>query len=230
MMRFLRRVNTAGLRRKRYERIARILDIKPTDRILDVGCGPGGRSVALYNSTNEIVGIDLLGEEDVSVEQANFRYVKLDASDLHELGDDSFDIAISVGMLEHIRPRERLRAAIGETQRVARRYCFVVPHKYAFLEPHFFLPLFAIWPGWLKSFLIKRFTLGTQQRQPSGEWQRINWLSRREWQALFADPNLLITNHWYGPLMQYCLIFGGDLRPAPAETTSRRKLADSSSE
>jgi cyclopropane fatty-acyl-phospholipid synthase-like methyltransferase len=119
MMQFLRRVNTAGLRRKRYERIASILDMKPTDRILDVGCGPGGRSVALYNSTNEIVGIDLLDEEDVSVEQANFRYVKLDASDLHELGDDSFDIAISVGMLEHIRPRERLRAAIGETQRVA---------------------------------------------------------------------------------------------------------------
>ena len=57
-----------------------------------------------------------------------------------------------------------------------------------------------------------------------------NWLSRREWQALFDDPNLLITNHWYGPLMQYCLIFGGDLRPSPAETTSRRKLADFSSE
>ena len=156
------------------------------------------------------------------MEQANFRYVKLNASDLHEVGDDSFDIAISVGMLEHIRPRERLLAAIGETQRVARRYCFVVPHKYAFLEPHFFLPLFAVWPGWLKSFLIKRFTLGTQQRQPSGEWQRINWLSRREWQALFDDPNLLITNHWYGPLMQYYVIFGGDLRPGPARTQPSR--------
>ena len=55
----------------------------------------------------------------------------------------------------------------------------------------------------------------------------MNWLSRREWQALFDDPNLLITNHWYGPLMQYYVIFGGDLRP---ETTSRGKLADFSSE
>jgi hypothetical protein len=54
-----------------------------------------------------------------------------------------------------------------------RRKRYEVPHKYAFREPHFFLPLFAVWPGWLKSFLIKRFTLGTQQRQPSGEWQRI---------------------------------------------------------
>jgi SAM-dependent methyltransferase len=213
MMQFLSRFNTAGLRRKRYERIARILDLKPADRILDLGCGPGDRSVAAFNQTNEIVGVDLLDPEDVSVAYANFRYLKLDASDMHEFADHSFDVVISIGMLEHIRPRERLQRAIRETQRVARRYCFVVPHKYAFLEPHFYLPLFALWPDWLKSFLIKHFTLGTQERRPSGNWQRISWLSLREWQALFDDPNLVIKNHWYGPLMQYRLIFGGDLRP-----------------
>jgi SAM-dependent methyltransferase len=218
-MRFLNRFNTAGLRRKRYERIARILDLKPTDRILDLGCGPGHRSVAAFSQTNEIVGVDLLDEADVSVGQPNFSYVKLDARDLSEFADHSFDVAISMGMLEHIRPREQLRRAIRETQRVARRYCFVVPHKYAFLEPHFYLPLFPVWPGWLKSFLIKRFTLGTQERQPSGNWQRINWLSRREWQAVFDDPNLVIKNHWYGPLMQYYLIFGGDLRAGASGDT-----------
>jgi hypothetical protein len=90
----------------------------------------------------------------------------------------------------------------------------VVPHKFAFVEPHFYLPLFSIWPAALKSFLIKRFRLGTQERQPSGEWQRINWLGRREWKELFADPNLVIKNHWYGPFMQYYLIFGGDLHGA----------------
>jgi SAM-dependent methyltransferase len=213
MMQFLRRFNTAKLRRKRYERIARTLALEPTDRILDLGCGPGARSVATYNSTNEIVGVDLLDENDVNVEQPNFSYARFDACDLRGFGDDSFDVAICVGMLEHVRPRERLRDAIRETQRVARRYCFVVPHKYAFLEPHFYLPLFAIWPAWLKSFLIKRFTLGTQRRNPTGEWQRINWLTRGEWKAVFDDPNLVIKNHWYGPLMQYYLIFGGD-RPS----------------
>jgi SAM-dependent methyltransferase len=223
MMQFLRRVNTAGLRRKRYERIARTLELRPTDLILDLGCGPGGRSVAIYNSTNDIVGVDLLDETDVNVAQPNFRYAKFDACDLNGFADNSFDVAISVGMLEHVRPQERLRDAIRETQRVARRYCFVVPHKYAFLEPHFFLPLFAVWPAWLKTFLIKHFTLGTQKRKPSGEWQRINWLSRREWQALFEDPNLLIRNHWYGPLMQYYLIFGGDLRSGSAKALSRQR-------
>lgn len=228
MMQFLRRFNTAGLRRKRFQRLARILELKATDRILDLGCGPGGRSVAAYCPTNEIVGVDLLDEDDVRVDYPNFLYVQLDAGDMHRFGADSFDVAISIGMLEHIRPREQLLRAVRETQRVAQRYCFVVPHKYAFLEPHFYLPLFAVWPDWLKSFLIKRFTLGTQRRQPSGEWQRINWLSRREWHVVFDDPNLVIKNHWYGPLMQYYLIFGGDLRPRAAQTTLRRRLRRSS--
>ena len=215
MLSFLSRFNTARLRRKRFERIANVLDLKPTDRILDLGCGPGSRSIAGYRPDNEIVGVDLLEPEEVNVEYPNFRYVKADAADMHEFEDDAFDAAISLGMLEHVRPYESLRRAVSETRRVARRYCFVVPHKYAFLEPHFYLPLLAIWPGRLKSSLIKRFTLGTQQRQPSGEWQRINWLSRREWRAVFDDPNLVIKNHWYGPLMQYYLIFGGDLRRRP---------------
>jgi len=180
MMQFLRRVNTAGLRRKRYERIARILDIKPIDRILDVGCGPGGRSVALYNSTNEIVGIDLLDEEDIAWSKQTSATSSSTRLTCTRSATTRSTSRSPSACSSTSRPRERLRAAIGETQRVARRYCFVVPHKYAFLEPHFFLPLFAVWPGWLKSFLIKRFTLGTQQRQPSGEWQRINWLSRRE--------------------------------------------------
>src|SRR6266511_1509273 len=92
MIQFLRRVNTAWLRRKRYERSASILHLKPTERTPDLGCGPGGRSVAVYNPTNKIVGVDLLDEEDVSVEQANFRYVKLDACDLHEFADDTDDL------------------------------------------------------------------------------------------------------------------------------------------
>lgn len=216
MMVFLRRVDTTRLRQARYERIMDLLEVAPGDRILDLGCGPGPRSLAAFNRENEIVGVDLLDEDEVTVGQPNFSYRRLDATDLHVLPDRSFDVAVSLGMLEHIRPRERLLAAIRETQRVAGRYCFVVPHRYAFLEPHFFLPLFPLWPGWLKTFLSKRFRLGTQERRPAGDWQRINWLTRRQWAELFDEPGLAIHNHWYGPLLQYYLIVGGD--------RSRRRL------
>jgi SAM-dependent methyltransferase len=208
-MSMLAKVNTSSLRRKRYERIVEELDLRPEDTVLDVGCGRGARSIAAYNKTNDITGIDIFPSAEFELDQPNVRYAEIDASDLHPFADKSFDVAISVGMLEHIRPRERLLAVIREVQRVAHRYCFVVPHKYAFLEPHYYLPLFSVWPARSKTFLIKRYRLGTQERQPSGEWQRINWLSRREWKELFADPNLVINNHWYGPLLQYYLIFGG---------------------
>ncbi len=204
----LRRFDTTDLRRKRYQRIERLVGLEPADCVLDLGCGPGGRSIAAFNSENKIVGVDLFDES--GFQQANFAYLKGDACDLVGIEDEAFDVAISVGMLEHIRPRARLVSAVRETQRVARRYCFVVPHRYAFIEPHFYMPLFSIWPGWLKSALIKRFGLGTQERQPSGRWQRINWLTRRQWVEVFDDPNLVIKNHWYGPFLQYYLIAGGD--------------------
>jgi SAM-dependent methyltransferase len=207
------RPDTTKLRRRRYERMAELVDLRPGDRILDVGCGTGGRSIAAFNSENEILGIDVLEPGEVTASYPNFTYRKQDATRMTDLEDKSFDAALSVGMLEHVRPREQLVAAIRETQRVAHRYCFVVPHKYAWIEPHFVLPLFSIWPGSVKSALIKRFRLGTQERRPAGDWQRINWLTRREWTELFADPNLRIVNHWYGPLLEYYLICGGEPRP-----------------
>jgi SAM-dependent methyltransferase len=220
-MSILGKVNTTSLRRKRYERIVETLDVRPEDKILDVGCGRGARSIAAFNESNDITGIDIFPTSEFELRQDNVRYMELDASDLHPFADDSFDVAVSVGMLEHIRPTARLLAVIREVQRVAHRYCFVVPHRYAFLEPHYYLPMFSIWPAWSKTFLIKRHRLGTQERQPSGRWQRINWLSRRQWKQLFADPNLVIKNHWYGPLLQYYLIFGGQRPTEKGRAQSR---------
>ena len=195
--------------------------MEPTDRILDLGCGPGGRSIAAFNSENEIVGVDLFDDSALQATAPNFDYLRRDACDLAGIDDAAFDVAISLGMLEHIRPYERLVLAVRETQRVARRYCFVVPHRYAFIEPHFYMPLFSLWPDRLKSALIKRYRLGTQERQPSGRWQRINWFTRRQWTEVFADRNLVIKNHWYGPLLQYYLIAGGELPRGHEEEASR---------
>jgi SAM-dependent methyltransferase len=191
------------------------LAVVPADRIVELGCGPGGRSIARFNHTNHIVGIDVVSPDLVTVDQQNFTYVRGDAARLDWIRDAEFDVVVSFGMLEHIQPRERMVEAIREAQRIADRYCFVVPHRYAFVEPHFLLPFFSIWPDRLKSFLIRRFSLGSQRRNAAGKWQHIHWLPKDEWRDLFDDPNLRIVDHWYGPVLLDYLIFGGaGLEPA----------------
>lgn len=206
----------SALNRGRYERVMRLLGVTPRDRILELGCGDGRRSIARYNSTNEIVGIDLLPPARVRSERPNFHFEQGDASDLARFPDGAFDVAVSFGMLEHVHPESQIRAVISETRRVAGRYCFVVPHRYAFIEPHFLLPLFALWPDGLKSSLIRRFDVGTQRRNLGGRWQRINWLTKREWREQFDDPDVRILDHWYGPLLLDYLIVGegGSQRPS----------------
>lgn len=195
--------------RARYERVAGLVGLRPEDRILELGCGAGSRSVAALNRVNEIVGVDLLDPAAVAFEAPNFRYFQLDATDLRSFADGSFDVVLSFGLLEHLQPRDRLVAAIREAQRVAGRYAFIVPHRYAMIEPHFGLPLFALWPDRVKSALIRRRRLGTQPRQREGRFQRLNWLTAAEWTTLFGDPEVRVHRHWYGPLLLYAIICRG---------------------
>jgi SAM-dependent methyltransferase len=191
-------VDTSELRRQRYLRMTREVALRPSDRILELGCGAGHRSIADWNHENQIVGIDVVDPARVAV-QPNFVYYRCDATDLSMFPDQSFEVALSIGLLEHIVPNERLMMVIRETRRVADRYAFVVPHRYAFIEPHYQMPLFPIWPEPLKDLVRRR----------SNRTAPIIWPSAAEWRALFADPSLRILNHWYGPLLLYRLMVGG---------------------
>jgi SAM-dependent methyltransferase len=192
-------VDTSELKRQRYLRLTREVDLRPGDRIIELGCGAGTRSIAAWNHENEIVGIDLVKPAMVGIEQPNFVYRRADAADLSAFADGSFDVALSIGMLEHIVPNDRLALVIREARRVARRYAFVVPHRYAFIEPHYQLPLFPIWPDGLRS----RVTGRHRRRRP------VIWPTAAEWTTLFGDPSLRILNHWYGPLLLYRILVGG---------------------
>jgi len=208
-MRVRQVVSTDGLRRRRYQRLSRLVGLRPTDRVLELGCGGGRRSIADWNHENPITGIDILPPGRVKADQPNFVYRRCDATDLSEFPDGSFDVAISVGMLEHIVPDERLAAAIRETRRVARRYVFVVPHRLAFIEPHYQMPFFPVWPARLqRSWIAWR----GERDHP------VNWPTDAHWRELFHDPTLRLLNHWYGPLLLYRILLGGT--GVPSESTA----------
>lgn len=87
-----------------------------------------------------MTGVDI---RDVTLDFPNVSFVKADASDL-PFEHDEFDVALSIGVFEHIQPIETLAEAVREISRVARSYVVVVPSISTRLEPHvgqFYYPI-----------------------------------------------------------------------------------------
>jgi cyclopropane-fatty-acyl-phospholipid synthase len=86
------------------------LELGPGQRLLDIGCGWGG--LAAYAARHygvEVVGITLSGEQ-LRLARSRWRDLPLrfehcDYRQLEQLGCAPFDRVVSVGMYEHVGPR-----------------------------------------------------------------------------------------------------------------------------
>lgn len=94
--------------------VRRVLARFPNEKILDAGCGEHG--LAAFMPSANIAGVDILPAEDVDP-RVNYTH-----GSILELPfeDDSFDVAVSVDVLEHL-PEGVRGEAIMELVRVARR-------------------------------------------------------------------------------------------------------------
>jgi ubiquinone/menaquinone biosynthesis C-methylase UbiE len=126
-----------------YNRLQHILSLLNIDllnnkelklRILDVGCANGKDFVQFFRDYHnlEIYGIDI---KDYGIIQNNFSFVKCDAESI-PFENDYFDLVISIGVLEHIKPIEKLSKIISEINRVSKKYCIVIPSINTLIEPH----------------------------------------------------------------------------------------------
>src|SRR3982751_4552196 len=87
--------------------IAAKLDLKPGQRVLDIGCGWGGMALYLH----KVAGVDVLG---ITLSQEQLKVARQRAKDAgvsdhvqfelidYRLLDDRFDRIVSVGMFEHV--------------------------------------------------------------------------------------------------------------------------------
>jgi len=202
-------------RRRRYERICQLVGLQPHHSVLDVGCG-NGDSFETFNRENEIVGLDLQAQP--TIQQPNFRYVQGDARDMHCFADGQFDVAVAVGLLEHIPP-EDLQTVANEIRRVARRYALVIPHIWTLIEPHYRLPCWQFYPHAVKSFLVSHFSIGPYPKSPSGEYRYLNYFTPGRWRALFPGSSTAVHNHlsW---LVRDLIIYGGSAASPAADAAS----------
>ena len=93
---------------RKLEHICRKLRLKPSERLLDIGCGWGG--LAMYAARS--YGVRVLGVtlSEAQANYANLHIVRADLGkqasvklrDYRDLGAESFDKIVSVGMFEHV--------------------------------------------------------------------------------------------------------------------------------
>ena len=109
--------------RLRLKHVKRMVEPKPGDQILDLGCGMG--SITHFCSTlgAEVTGIDA---SPLAIEKAKNLFKNLsaqfligDVSDLGGFMDESFDKAVAADLIEHI-PDEVFSGMLDEVRRVLR--------------------------------------------------------------------------------------------------------------
>ncbi|HWA88754.1 MAG TPA: cyclopropane-fatty-acyl-phospholipid synthase family protein [Rhizomicrobium sp.] len=93
--------------RNKMRRIAAKLDLKPGQRVLDIGCGWGGLSLYLAQTADVAVTGITLSEEQLKIAKARARAcgmagrVRFELRDYRDV-DGQFDRIVSVGMFEHV--------------------------------------------------------------------------------------------------------------------------------
>jgi len=168
--------------------------------ILDVGCGPNGRSFEDFIPADyKIVGVDLLDQNSVTTSHPNFRYFRQDAQDLHMFNDNEFDLTVSFGMMEHICDPKVLNKMYTEIDRVSRQWAIIVPWKYAYVEPHFKFPFFQLFPYPIKVWLVKVLNLHDRREAVKNDYHYIKknyqWLTSNQWLEVFKRAKCFVTPH-----------------------------------
>jgi len=151
-------------------------------KILEIGCSNGADAIRFLDDRWQVWGVDLLPQ---TIEQPDVTFVQADAETL-PFEDDFFDIVISIGLLEHIEPMEKMSRVLLEARRVGRAYVHVMPCVSTFFEPH---TLALIWP--------RRQHRNYVEKRSRNIPLKLNFFSDHTWTKFqgFADAD--IKRFWY---------------------------------
>jgi hypothetical protein len=125
----------------------------------------------------------------------NVTVLQGDARDLSRFPDDTFDVAFSNSLIEHVGGLEDQRRVAREIQRVARAYFVQTPNRHFPLEPHFLFPFFQYLPVAARVFLLTHFHLGwtgkiSDARKAREFVESVRLLDRRTFRELFPAADI----------------------------------------
>lgn len=175
--------------------LLRILNVRPGQEIIDIGCGQGFFARVLGQAGAKVVGVDIAGELiKLAKEQSgkNETYLVLPAEKLAGLKDNRFDAAICILALQNIK---NLQAAVLEISRVLKhggRCLLVLNH------PAFRVPAASAW-GFDQ-------TTGVQYRRVDKYMSEITWQVDMT-QGMVNEKKKKYTLSFHRPLQVYFKAF-----------------------
>jgi SAM-dependent methyltransferase len=190
-------------RRRRAIRMMRFIDlmkIRGGEKVIDLG----GTTKFWVNFPFplDITIVNLPGEAGPPIEQDlhKIRVVEGDACDVDFASDNSYDIAFSNSVIEHVGPEEKQEQLAREARRLAPRYWVQTPSIWFPIEAHNHMPFWWFYPEPAKAYFIERW------RRKVPAWTEMiegtTVLSKGALQAYFPEAKI-ITERYVGITKSY---------------------------
>jgi predicted SAM-dependent methyltransferase len=120
--------------------------------------------------------------------------VKGNATNLSAYSDNSFDIAFSNSVIEHLYNSDQQLKMAYEIMRVGKYHYVQTPNKYFIIEPHYLLPYFQFIPKSIRFYILTKTKFSRFKKWSSNEAQQyldeILLLSEKDMKELFPSSKL----------------------------------------
>jgi hypothetical protein len=168
-------------------RFAYTLNLKPEDRVVDIGGTPLIWSYLMCRPRE----IDIVNIYPALEVPPGFRYIQADARSLQP---NTYDVVFSNSVIEHVGGFKEQQEFAQACRNAGRKLWVQTPAKCFPIEPHY-LGLFVHWlPMSWRPWFAQWFTLRGWMSKPEEIWamvKEIRLLSRREMRQLFPDCKIV---------------------------------------
>lgn len=135
---------------------------------------------------------------------AHFKFMSADGCDLSCFNENSFHIAHSNSVVEHVGDWGRMVQFAKEFARVSQKYFIQTPNYWFPIEPHCMTPFFQWLPKPMRIWLVLHFQLGHWKKAASIDQavrivESARLLNRKMFQALFEDADILTERFFWLP-------------------------------
>ena len=196
---------SSRFRSKRFKIFQNLLREKniTNPRILDVG-----GTEEYWNQMNLICDTNyhpiIINISKEQIQAGKFNAIIDDAKSLSSVKNNSFDIAYSNSVIEHLPTYEEQQEMAKNLKRIARYYFVQTPAFIFPFEPHFHFLFFHWLPRKVRIFLVSKFSLGWFERASSIEEAErlidsIRILKKKELKLIFKNAKIITESYFLVP-------------------------------